>query len=83
MPAYYQLTIDENDESVIVVVLPFYHDGEKDLNAEADRTPEERSIDDLTATPPAPSPETGIAYGELAFFVILVVFLVNCLFRLL
>ena len=83
MPAYYRLTIDENDEPVLVVVLPLCHDGEKDLNDEADRTPEEGNIDDLTARPPAPSPETGITYGEWASFVILVVFLVDCLFRLL
>lgn len=54
-----------------------------DLNDEADRTPQERSIDDLTIRPPVLKPETGITYGELAFFVILVVFLVNCLLRLL
>lgn len=52
MPAYYQrLTIDENDEHVLVVVLPLCHDWDKDLIDEADMTLEERSIDDLTTRP--------------------------------
>lgn len=78
MPAYYQrLTIDENDEPILVFVLRPCHDGDKDLNDKADMTPEERCIDDLTT----PSPGTGITYGELALFVVWVVliFLVNCL----
>lgn len=80
MPAYYQrLTIDENDEPVLVVVLPLCHDGDKDLIDEADMTPEERSIDDLATRPVAPSPEAGLTFGELAFFAFLVAFLVHTL----